>query len=149
MHINAAGLELIKSFEELRLEAYQDIRGIWTIGWGHIRTAREGMVITEAEAEALLREDLAAAEEAVSRLVTVPITHNAFSALVSLTFNIGAGAFEGSTVLKRLNRRNYKGAANAFLMWNRATIGGRKIIVRGLVRRRGAERALMLLPDPQ
>jgi len=148
MQINREGLELIKRFEGLRLEAYQDVAGIWTIGYGHIRTAKEGMVITEAEAEALLRGDLADAEGAVSRLVKVPVSENEYSALVSLVFNIGAGAFSGSTVLRKLNAGDHKGAADAILMWNRATVGGKKVVVQGLVRRRDAERSLFLKPVP-
>jgi len=148
MQINREGLELIKRFEGLRLEAYQDVAGIWTIGYGHIRTAKEGMVISEAEAEALLRSDLKDAEGAVNRAVKVPVTENEFAALVSLVFNIGAGAFAGSTVLRKLNGGDHKGAADAILMWNRATVGGKKVIVQGLVRRREAERSLFLKPVP-
>lgn len=148
MHINQEGLNLIKSFEGLRLEAYQDVAGIWTIGYGHIKNVKEGMAISEAEAEALLRDDLADAESAVSRFVKEPISENEFSALVSLVFNIGSGAFAGSTVLRKLNAGDHKGAADAILMWNRSTVGGKKVVVQGLVRRREAERSLFLKPVP-
>lgn len=148
MHINQEGLNLIKSFEGLRLDAYQDVAGIWTIGYGHIKGVKEGMTISEAEAEALLREDLADAENAVSRFVKVPISENEFSALVSLVFNIGSGAFAGSTVLRKLNAGDHKGAADAILMWNRSTVGGKKVVVQGLVRRREAERSLFLKAVP-
>lgn len=146
MHINHEGLALIKRFEGLRLEAYQDVAGIWTIGYGHTRTAREGMVITEAQAEALLRDDLKDAEASVSRFVRMPLNENEFSALVSLRFNIGRAAFADSTVVERLNDGLRARAADAFIMWNRATVGGVKVIVQGLVRRREAERDLFLKP---
>lgn len=140
MKTNEKGLTLIKRFEGLRLEAYQDVVGIWTIGYGHTRTAKPGMKITEREAEALLREDLREAERTVARLVQIPLSSNEFSALVSLVFNIGPGAFARSTVLRLLNKGDRTGAAEAFKMWNRA--GGR--IVAGLTNRREAEQRLFL-----
>lgn len=148
MEINREGLELIKRFEGLRLEAYQDVAGIWTIGYGHIRTAKPGMVITEQEAERLLKEDLRDAERAVSDLVKVKINENEFSALVSLVFNIGRGAFSRSTTLRKLNAGDHKGAADAIELWNKATVSGKKTVVQGLVRRRAAEKALFLKPVP-
>ena len=147
MNINDAGLALIKQFEGLSLNAYQDVAGIWTIGYGHIKTAKPGMTITEREAESLLRDDLKDAEHAVERPVKVPINDNEFSALVSLVFNIGEHAFAKSTTLKRLNKDDREGAAQAIDLWNKATIGGKKKTVPGLVRRRAAEKALFLKPE--
>lgn len=152
MKINQEGLDLIKRFEGLRLEAYQDAVGVWTIGYGHTRTVRPGQTISEAEAEDLLRQDLDTFEEAVSRLVKVPLNENEFSALVSLTFNIGEGAFGRSTALKRLNAGDRKGAADAMEWFNKVRQGGQFVELRGLTRRRAAEKALFLkpvaLPDP-
>lgn len=137
--INAAGLALVKQFEGLRLKAYLCPANVWTVGYGSTTNVKQGMVITEAEAEALLRDDLERFEAGVDRLAG-EATDNQFSAMVSLAFNIGLGAFERSTVLKRHKLGNHMGAANAFLLWNR---GGGKIL-KGLVRRREAERALYL-----
>jgi lysozyme len=143
MQINQEGLDLIKEFEGCRLEAYLCPANIWTIGYGHTKTAEMGMVITEAEAEVLLRDDLKDAEAAVDQLVTATINDNQFSALVSFVFNVGAGAFEGSTLLSLLNT-NADAAivANQLRRWNKA--GDREL--RGLTRRRQAERALFLEP---
>lgn len=138
--INAAGLALIKQFEGLRLKAYLCPANVWTVGYGSTGShVKQGMVITEAEAEALLRDDLERFEAGVDKLAG-DATDNQFSAMVSLAFNIGLDAFERSTVLKRHKLGNHMGAANAFLLWNRG--GGR--ILKGLVRRREAERALYL-----
>jgi GH24 family phage-related lysozyme (muramidase)/co-chaperonin GroES (HSP10) len=141
--INAKGLRLLKSFEGLRLQAYQDPVGIWTIGYGTTSGVRPGMVITEAEAEALLRRDLNRFEAAVADLVKVPLNDDQFSALVSFTYNVGEGALASSTLLRLLNQRDYSGAADQLLRWNRA--GG--VELAGLTRRRRAERSLFLGQD--
>lgn len=145
MDISNRGLELIKKFEGLELEAYQDIVGIWTIGYGHTSMAGPpevvpGMEITEEEATEILRRDLGQYEDGVEQAVKVEITQNMFDALVSITFNIGVAAMKGSTFIKRLNQRDYIGCAEAMTWWNKA--GGR--VVAGLKRRREAEAALFL-----
>jgi len=132
------GIDLIKTFEGFRNNAYQDSAGIWTIGYGHTLTARQGMTITRTQGEELLRQDLKRFEKAVRDRVTVPLTQNQFDALVSLAFNIGVGAFTGSTLLKRLNQGDYPGAANEFKRWVHA--GGRRL--KGLVNRREKEELL-------
>lgn len=138
--INAAGLDLIKSFEGLRLKAYICPANVWTIGYGstgpHVKA---GMTITQKEAERLLLDDLERFEAGVDKLLG-NATDDQFSACVSLAFNIGLSAFARSTVLKRHKLKNHVGAANAFLLWNRG--GG--MILKGLVRRREAERRLYL-----
>lgn len=139
--INDAGLELIKSFEGLRLKAYRCPANVWTVGYGHTRTAKKGMVISEAEADELLLEDLETFERGVDELLGQTPTHpNEFAAMTSLAFNIGLAAFARSTVLKRHRNKNKVGAANAFLLWNR---GGGQVLP-GLMRRREAERSLYL-----
>ena len=138
--INAAGLELIKSFEGLRLNSYLDAVGVWTIGYGHTRTAGPSQSISYAQATELLRSDVATFEKAVAESVRVPITANQFAALVSFAYNVGSGALRSSTLLRRLNAGDTYGAANEFLRWNRA--GGQ--VLYGLTRRREAERALFL-----
>ncbi len=141
--INPDGLRLLKAFEGLRLRAYQDAVGVWTIGYGTTSGVRPGMVITEAQAEALLKRDLARFERAVSDLVNVPLTSDQFSALVTFVYNVGEGALAGSTLLRLLNQRDYQGAADQFLRWDKA--GGQSLA--GLTRRRRAERALFLGQD--
>ncbi len=139
--INQAGLELIKQFEGLRLTAYQDSGGVWTIGYGHTGPdVRPGMTITRARAEQLLENDLREFERGVSRLVRVPLNSNQFSALVSFAFNVGLGNLQGSTLLRLLNRGDYAGAAAQFGRWVR--VGSQ--VLAGLVRRRHAERQLFL-----
>jgi len=141
--INRDGLRLLKSFEGLRLKAYQDSVGVWTIGYGTTSGVRPGMVITEAQAEELLKRDLDRFEQAVSELVTVPLTDDQFSALVTFTYNVGEGSLADSTLLGLLNQGDYQGAADQFLRWDKA--GGQALP--GLTRRRRAERALFLGQD--
>lgn len=143
-HINEQGLALIKEFEGCKLQAYLCPAGVPTIGYGHTRSATMGQVITETEADALLREDLKDAEESVNQLVAAPINDNQFSALTSFVFNVGSGAFERSTLLSMLNAgAGADTIAAQFLRWNKAN--GEELP--GLTRRRHAERALFLGKD--
>ncbi len=147
MKTSERGIGLIKQFEGLELDAYQDIAGIWTIGYGHTgRDVKPGTRITEAEAEALLKKDLKSREDAVQKLTSEPLNQNEFDALVSFIYNVGAGAFQGSTARKRLNKGDRLGAAEALTWWNKATVGGVLREVLGLTRRRAAEKALFLTP---
>jgi lysozyme len=140
MKINEKGLALVKRFEGLRLEAYRCPAGVLTIGYGSTGPhVKQGMCITEEEAEALLRKDLSRFESGVWQIAGAA-TGDQFSAMVSLAFNIGLGAFATSTLVKRHKAGNHVGAANAFLMWNRAG----KQILQGLIRRRESERKLYL-----
>ncbi len=147
MKTSQRGIDLIKSFEGLELEAYQDSVGVWTVGYGHTDHAgapevTPGMRITEDEAEAILRRDLGQYERGVERLVKVPLNQNEFDALVSWTFNLGVGNLSKSTALTRLNNGDRPGAAEALTWWNKA--GGK--VLAGLTRRRNAEAALFLEP---
>ncbi len=135
-----AGINLIKSFEGCKLTAYQDSVGVWTIGYGHTANVYSGMKITEAQAEAYLKQDLKTSENAVNNKVTYSIKQNQFDALVSFTFNVGSGNFGSSTLLKKLNQGDISGAANEFTKWIYA--GGE--ILDGLVRRRAAEKEMFL-----
>lgn len=143
--INQAGLELVKSFEGLRLNAYQDSVGVWTIGYGSTKGVKRGQRITEEEAEELLREDLATAERGVESAITEDITDNQFAACVSLAFNVGVSAFRKSSIVKYINAGDVTLAADRFLLYNKA--GGK--VLAGLTRRRKAERALFLTEDEQ
>jgi lysozyme len=160
--INQAGLELIKSFEGIldgdpttvNIDPYLDPIGIWTIGWGHAisvggkflrgkenRKAARDLYpggITLEQAEQLLRGDLLDTCRDVAALVKVPLTDNQFAALVSFGFNVGCGNLGKSTLLRKLNGKDYAGAAAEFARWNKA--GGK--VLGGLTRRRAAEAAL-------
>ena len=139
MKISDEGLALIKSFEGLRLEAYMPTPDdVPTIGYGHTKGVQMGDSCTEEQATEWLREDCADAEECVNKFVRVPLAQNEFDALVSLTFNIGCGAFKGSTLLKLLNNADYDGAAAQFPRWSKQA--GNTLA--GLVRRREAERRM-------
>lgn len=150
--LDTAGKNLIKSFEGLRLHAYRDIAGIWTIGYGSTyyaggRHVREGdRLDNEVAADLLFCNTLAQYEEAVSRLVKVPLTQNQYNALVSFAYNAGIGALQNSTALRRLNASDYTGAADALLMWDKITDPktGKKVTSDTLVKRRKAERQLFL-----
>lgn len=152
MRTNNAALALIKEFEGLRLNAYPDPAHGWsvpTIGYGHTSAAgapivRRGMTITATEAEDILRRDLGQFEAAVRSLVKVPLTENQFGALVSFTFNLGAGNLKSSTLLRKLNAGDYVGASDEFGRWVKA--GGKTLS--GLVRRREAERQLFSSDTP-
>lgn len=157
MKTNRAGFDLIKEFEGYHkelpngdAEAYIDPVGIWTIGWGSIvlngRPVRRGDVISRKLAEELLNAEVAGFEKDVERLVKVPLNENQFSSLVSLCYNIGAGAFAGSSARRLLNAGDYNGCAQAMLLWNKGTINGQLTELAGLTRRRKAERELFLKP---
>lgn len=143
--INKETLDLIKSFEGLELKAYKDAVGVWTIGYGHTAAAglpnpKSGMTITSQEAENLLLNDLKKYEAPVRNSVKVPLNDNQYGALVSFTYNVGEGNFKKSTLLKKVNARDFEGAAKEFAKWNKA--GGK--VLKGLTRRRAAEAELFL-----
>lgn len=141
MKIGKQGLDLIKSFEGLELKAYMPTPiDVPTIGYGHTKTAKMGMKITEAGAEALLKQDLAWVEAVVNKSVTVPLTQPQYDALCSFVYNLGGTNFKRSTLLKKLNNKAYSDAADELLRWDKQ---GSKVL-RGLTRRREAERALFL-----
>lgn len=140
MKISEVGLDLIKSHEGFRSDAYLCPAGVWTIGYGHTGDVEEGQSVTEEEAEELLLQDVAFAEDAVNSLVEVELSQQMFDALVCFIYNVGVGAFEQSTLLRFLNQGQMEEAAEQFLRWNKA--GGKELT--GLTRRREAERDLFL-----
>jgi lysozyme len=149
MKISIKGITLLQKWEGCRLRAYQDGGGVWTIGWGHTSVAgppevTKGMIITQEEADAILRKDLEHYEAGVSaRIGDSPITQTQFDAMVVLCYNIGVGAFKGSTVAREHVNKRYSVAADAFLKWNKDN--GK--VVRGLTNRREAERSLYMEKD--
>lgn len=139
MQLSPNGVELIKHFEGCKLTAYRCSADVWTIGYGSTGPhVYEGLSITEEYAEELLRDDLLRFESGVLSAVTVPINQDQYDALVSFAFNVGLGNLKSSTLLRKLNSRNYVGAGNEFQRWNRAK--GR--VLNGLTRRRHAESRL-------
>nr|ACJ10096.1 lysozyme [Bacteriophage APSE-4] len=142
MHISEKGLVLIKSYEGLQLEAYQCRAGRWTIGYGHTHNLNRGDVITQEQAEAFLREDIAQVTALLNAQIKVPLTQNQYDALCSLVFNVGGRAFTASTLLKKLNFGDYSGAAAEFMKWSKATVNGKRTPLPGLIKRRQAEKAL-------
>ncbi len=143
--INERGLAVIRKSEGLRLKSYY-LAGQWLIGYGHAGSAVPDMEITHADAERLLIADVKDAERAVRELVAVPVNENEFSALVSLAYNMGSGAFAKTEVLRRLNAGDRAGAADAFRYLVAADIKGERVILDALKRRRADERALFLSP---
>ncbi len=138
-HITSNGLKLIKRLEGFSAKAYLDVAGLPTIGYGHLIKLHEKHLlentITESQAEELLKVDIAVAETAVARLITVPLTDCQFDALVSFTFNLGAGALQRSTLRAKLNREEYWSVPAELMRWIYAD--SRK--VQGLIMRRIAE----------
>ncbi|WP_244651262.1 lysozyme [Rhizobium sp. CFBP 8762] len=145
MKTSANGRKLIAEHEGNMLTAYQDSVGVWTIGVGHTSAAgapvvTKGMKITAAQSDEILSRDLANTEKEVRDLLKVDVTQNEFDALVSLGFNIGGTALGKSTLIRKLNAGDWAGAADQFLVWNKAK--GR--VLAGLTKRRKAERTLFL-----
>lgn len=155
MQISQRGLDLIKDFESYlkplpdgRCTTYLCPAGVPTIGWGCTKGFKVGDVWTRDQAEEGLRRELAKSQAAVGRLVTVEITQPQFDALVSFAYNCGDGALAKSSILRKLNQGNIAGAAASFSAWNKATVKGRRVELRGLTRRRAAEKA-MFLSEPE
>ncbi|MEG2265894.1 MAG: lysozyme [Acinetobacter sp.] len=145
MHVSPSGVDLICNFEGLRLKAYDDGVGVWTIGFGTTKypngiRVKKGDTCTLDQAKAYMQNDLKSFEQTVNNTVKVPLNQNQFDALVSLAYNIGSTAFKNSTLVRQLNEENYKAAANQFNVWVNA--GGKRM--QGLVNRRAAERTLFL-----
>jgi lysozyme len=150
MKVSPKGRDLIADFEGLRLEAYLCPAGVWTIGYGHTRGVKPGdRLDSPTHAKIILDEDLAEWAAGVEKaLGGANVTQHEFDAMVSLAFNIGLGGFEKSTVLRLHKAGDKTGAARAFALWNKATVGGKLVEMPGLTRRRAAEAALYLTPDP-
>ena len=136
------GLSLTESCEGLRLQAYQDSVGVWTIGYGHTHGVFPGMSITQLQAEQFLLDDAQAAVNCVNQLVAAEINQNHFDALVDFVFNEGPTHFATSTLLENLNANDFDGASGQFLVWDRA--GGQ--VLQGLLTRRTKEQTLFNTP---
>lgn len=134
-----AAFELVRRSEGLRLTAYPDSGGVWTVGHGHTGPdVHEGVTITPETAERLFQKDMTAAARSVARLVAVPLNPNQLGALASFVFNLGAAAFRKSTLRRLVNAGDFDAASDEFLKW--VYCAGR--VLPGLLTRRAAERAL-------
>lgn len=150
-----ACINIIKHFEGLHkvlpdgmVEAYLCPAGVWTIGYGHTKGVFKGQKITRQECEDLLREDLVEFAGYVNEQITAPLSQAQFDALVSFTYNLGPGNLNISTLRRKLNARDYEGAAAEFANWNKATVDGKLTALPGLTRRRTAEAALFCMDAP-
>ena len=132
------GLALTKSFEKCRLTPYQDSGGVWTNGWGNTHRVTPGVTISQDQADADLLANVQDAVDCVNDSVTVALTQDQFDALVDFVFNVGCGAFKGSTLRRKLNAGDFVGADAQFSVWNKI----KGIPSRGLDNRRAAEDAL-------
>ena len=147
MHISDAGLSLIRTFEGLSTKAYKCPAGVWTIGYGHTGDVEPGDIITEKQAEEILRNDLKKYEKAVSEYTAgCKLNQSQFDALVCFSYNVGINVFRRSTLLSKIRMCDINGAADEFLKWNKSTSPdtGAKIELKGLTLRRQAERRLFL-----
>ena len=136
MKYSSDGVSLTASFEGCDLVSYKDLGGVWTIGYGHTGPdVGPGQSCTKQQALMWLLQDSQWAADEVNKLVNVPLTQGEFDALVDFVFNLGAGNFASSTLLRQLNAGNYAGAANQFQVWDH--VSGQ--VVAGLLRRRVAE----------
>ncbi|CAD9197566.1 glycoside hydrolase family protein [Acinetobacter bohemicus] len=145
MAVSLFGVDLICDFEGKRLVAYDDGVGVWTIGFGTTIypngiKVKKGDTCTEAQAKSYMAHDLKKFEQAVNGAVNIPLNQNQFDALVSLAYNIGTGAFNKSTLVKKLNAGDIRGAADQFDVWVNA--GGKRM--QGLVNRRAKEKEVFL-----
>jgi lysozyme len=141
MKYSKDGLQLTEQFEGYRDAAYQDVKGVWTIGYGHTLAVHPGMICTQEQAIDWLMDDISDAENAVNLLVKIGLTQEEFDSLTDFCFNVGITAFKYSTLLEKLNSNDIEGAIAEFEKWDMS--GGQHVA--GLLRRRNAERALFTL----
>lgn len=150
MKVNAETLAHLKAWEGLRLTAYPDPGSRdgepWTIGYGHTSDGHmrvhKGLTITEAQAAAALAHDASEAATAIARLVKVPLNENQMGALVAFVFNVGIGAFQKSSLLRKLNAGDYAAVPSELARWNKND--GK--VMPGLTNRRRAEGVLWSAP---
>ena len=140
MNCTEEGYNLIKKFEQCRLEAYLDQGGVTTIGWGHTRNVKIGDKCSQEQADVWLKSDVAWAVTAINSEVKVPLQQNQLNALTCFVYNVGVGAFKNSTCLRMLNNEYYQEAADFMLLFNKV----KGVVAPGLTRRREAERAMFL-----
>lgn len=148
MLVNQETLNFITSQEGLKLTAYKDGAGVPTIGVGHTEGVHMGMAITVTQAYNFLKADAQNAANQLLAVVTVPLTDNQLTALISFVFNLGIGNFKSSTLLKKLNAKDYAGAADQFKVWNLVynPVTKKKEPSPGIIARRNREATLFMTP---
>ena len=146
-------MPIIKRFEGFRAAPYRDSVGVATIGYGTIRypdgaeVTMNDPACTDVEATAWLSYEMSLKSKEIAPLLKKPATLHQAAAMLSLTYNIGSGAFTSSTVLRKFNAGDIPAAADAFLMWDKGTVNGKKVVIPGLHNRRVEERTLFLTAD--
>ena len=145
MKLSQNGVNFIKSHEALRLKAYQDSKGVWTIGWGHTKGVKPGEEITREQAEQFIRDDFAWVERTLNADLVAGrdkplVTQNEYDALCSLVFKIGSQAYLDSTVRRKIKQGDKMAAARAFKMW----VYSEHKFIQGLANRRADEVRLFL-----
>lgn len=149
MKISRSGIDLITRWEGCKLSAYKDGGGVWTIGYGHTSAAgapevKAGLKISLQDAKDIFTRDVVKYEAAVDKAINRPMTQGQFDAMVSLCYNIGPGAFAGSTLVRKFNAGDVAGAKKAFGSW----IKDNGKVVKGLQNRRADEQNHFTLPIP-
>lgn len=141
------GLSLTAHFEGKRNETYLDPVGIPTICYGHTGPeVRPGLRLTDKQCEDLLRKDFAHHRQGIARCITRPLNANQWGAVTSFAFNVGVAKVCKSTLVKKINQGDLRGAADEFPKWKYASLNGKPVVLPGLERRRAAERELFLRP---
>lgn len=149
----ALAAPIIKQFEGFRAAPYKDSVGVATIGYGTIKypdgkgVTMQDPAVTDAQATDYLSYEMGLKANAVAPLLQKPATLHQAAAMLSLAYNIGTGAFGSSTVLRKFNAGDIPGSADAFLMWDKGTVDGKKVVIPGLHNRRVAERTIFLTAD--
>ena len=138
MEISQEGVSLIKKFEGCELEAYKCAAGKWTIGYGRTKNVKEGDTIEQEVADNLLNEEMSEYEGYINDMVESDLKQNEFDALVSWVYNLGSSNLSSSTLLQKLNTKEWDDVPNQIKRWNKA--GGK--VLQGLIRRREAEALL-------
>ena len=144
----AEAIALIKEFEGFESQAYVDTNGMPVIGYGLSQIAGQpvqiGDRISPQQADLALNAHLQEIYRELDRIIQVRLNDRQLSAIASIAFNVGINSIERSTLVKKVNAKDYLGAANEFLRWNKANVRGRLVQLPGLTRRRQAERELFL-----
>lgn len=144
--INSAGAELITRSESIRLKAYKCPAGVWTIGRGHTNGVKDGDTITAEQEAVMFTKDMLDWERQIQLVLIRRPNDNQMAAFICFAFNVGMGAFKSSSVLKAFERGDDAAAARSFMLWDKATVNGKKVSLPGLTTRRAGEAALYLTP---
>ena len=147
MRTSETGIAFVRLWEGYRSKAYRCSAGVWTIGYGHTQGVQKGDTVDKDTADIMLRKDILHFEPWLEHLIKVPLNQNQWDALVSFTFNVGTHNLERSTLLRKLNAKDYTSASLEFPKWCKAKVNGKLTVLQGLLRRRKAEQKLFREPD--